>query len=297
MKRFWKFLFRGCLILLAIPVVFIVFVICKTEFDRAKLAKLKNTLDYYTDDYTITNNTEDPKFKLLVEEFKKQEHRFEFDTCEYKYNNQSFFLGASQTEIINIFGKPDEQNERLLYEFNDRSRYFGKSEDDKKEIAELTREYGDSLKLTNRFISYKYNSLKLSLRFEYINNSFKLYSFGIGLSEFNNSNYKFEHEDTVFDVILFRQAPYQLDMSVNDFMEMSDLSHEKLRRFRRSFFMFQKECPITKDTRIFIDIDSRAIYKQEGGGHMTWTGDFDPNTSYPIEGLSFYAQTLEEYLD
>lgn len=116
------------------------------------------------------------------------------------------------------------------------------------------------------------------------------------MSELNSNNYKYEHDDTLFDIILFREIPYQLDMTLNEFMELSDLCHHNLKRTRHSFFMFQKECPPTKDTRIYTSIGSSAVYEIEGGSHMTWTGDFDPNTSYPIKSLSFSKETLEEYL-
>ena len=110
--------------------------------------------------------------------------------------------------------------------------------------------------------------------------------------------YKYGKTKTLFDVILFRKVPYQLDMTLNEFMELSNLSHKKLRRtggFHRSFFMFQEECPPTEETRIYTAIDSYASYEIEGIGHMTWTGDFDPTESSPIESLSFYLETLESF--
>ena len=54
------------------------------------------TIDDYTDDYTITPNTEHPKFKVLSEAFAKQEYRFEIDACTLKYNKQPFFIGDSR---------------------------------------------------------------------------------------------------------------------------------------------------------------------------------------------------------
>ncbi len=59
--------------------------------------------------YIVQPNYEHPKFKELDAAFAKQEHRFEIDRCEFKYNDQAFFIGDSYDKIIEIFGEPDNK--------------------------------------------------------------------------------------------------------------------------------------------------------------------------------------------
>ena len=61
------------------------------------------------DGYIVQPNYDHPKFKELDRDFTKQEHRFEIDRCEFKYNDQAFFIGDSYDKIIEIFGKPDDE--------------------------------------------------------------------------------------------------------------------------------------------------------------------------------------------
>ncbi len=213
----------------------------------------QETIDDYTDTYTITPKYGDPKFKELITQFNKQEHRFEIDTCEFKYNDQSFFIGDSPEKIISIFGKPDGG---IIETFNKSSNVY-------------------------RYVKLKM-SISFSSEFDYLT------KISLGLQDYRG------HDDTKFDVIIFRNIPYHLDMKLNDFLELSDLDHTKLRRRSRSFFMFQKECPPNDFQRIFTSIGSEAAYESEGVGHLTYTGDFDPNTSSEIRSLSVSLYTLED---
>ncbi len=292
MKKGLKILLKGCLGIFILIIILFCIVVYPILFPK------KVALSDYTDDYTITAKTRHPKFKPLVNQFKQQQHRFEFDTCEYKYNDQSFFFGDTPEKILSIFGEPDEKDERTHYQFGNSDRYLSK--DDAEEIEQLKKDYGDSLHILESTLYYYYNSLKIGISFEEIhNNGYEFKSFRISMSgDSYRYEYKYGKTETLYDVILFRKVPYQLDMTLNEFMELSNLSHKKLRKtggFHRSFFMFQEECPPTEETRIYTAIDSYASYETEGGGHMTWTGDFDPNESSTIESLSFYLETLESF--
>ncbi|TCI94794.1 hypothetical protein [Tenacibaculum sp. M341] len=293
MKKFFKILLTGCLGIIVLIFIFFAIILFPVFFPQKPKEK---TISDYTDDYVISAYTDHPKFKELTDQFNQQAHRFEFGVCEYKYNDQQFFIGDNPEKITAIFGEPDERRESTRYEFGDSYRYINK--DETKRLEELKQTYGDSLFLKEHSLRFEYTSLKIDVSFKRLpNKEYQLRSFSIAMSEedrFYKSKYK--EAKTLFDVIVFRGVPYQLDMTLNEFMELSDLSHYELRRRSRSFFMFQKECPPTKDSRIYTSINSRAVYKVEGGGHLTWTGDFDPHTTYPIKGLSFYKQTLEEYL-
>ncbi|WP_298956516.1 hypothetical protein [uncultured Nonlabens sp.] len=65
--------------------------------------------------YVVQPNYDHPKFKELDAAFKKQKHRFEIDRCEFKYNDQSFFIGDSYDKIVEIFGEP---NKEPVYSFD-----------------------------------------------------------------------------------------------------------------------------------------------------------------------------------
>ncbi len=212
----------------------------------------QETIDDYTDTYTITPDYDSPRFKELITQFNKQDHRFEIDTCEFKYNDQSFFIGDSPEKIISIFGEPD----------------------------------GGVIKsLDGSVETYNYEHFKFKLRFSLPQK--KLVNYWLFFKDYEGKN-------ILFDVIIFRNIPYHLDMKLNDFLELSDLDHTKLRRRSRSFFMFQKECPSNDFQRIFTSIGSEAVYESEGVGHLTYTGDFDPNTSSEIRSLSVSLYTLED---
>lgn len=291
MKKFFNILLKGCLGIIIVVFIYLILVFYPLFFPK------EITISDYTDNYNITPNTKHPKFKSLVEEFKRQEHRFEFDICEYKYNNQSFFIGDSPKKIVAIFGNPDEKNERTCYRIVGRPFGICHEKGDNKEMLQFKQEYGDSILSKKNYLTYEYKNLKIRLSFEGSNNKdYGLDNFGIGLSKENLFTYKFGESETLFNVILFRKIPYQLDMTLNQFMELSDLSHSKLRRNHHSFYFFQEECSPYEDRRIYTSINSRAAYDTKGGGHMTWRGDFDPNTTYPIETLSFYLKTLEDHL-
>lgn len=269
MKKFFSYLLKGCLAIFFLIIILLCIIFYPVFFPS------EATLSDYIDDYTVTAKKRHPKYKSLLNRFKQQEHRFEFDTCEYKYNDHSFFFGDNPEKIIAVFGEPDNKEERPYYNYD---KFFNRLDDD----------------TLNTALHYQYEKLKLSISFKKLHHKeYELSSCNIGMSED-----KYDKTQTLYDVILFRKVPYQLDMTLNEFMELSNLSHKKLRRtggFHRSFYMFQEECPPTEETRIYTAIDSYASYETEGGGHLTWTGDFDPTESSPIESLSFYLETLESY--
>ncbi|WP_025743286.1 hypothetical protein [Aquimarina pacifica] len=275
MKKKFSIVIKGCLGFFVLIIIFLGIVLYPIFFPS------EVTISDYTDDYKVTANTKHPKFKPLVNKFNQQKHRFEFDICEYKYNSNSFFFGDSPEKIISIFGKPDGKDERTIYNYD----------------KFLRRKDSDT---TKKALHYEYKNLKLSISFKKLHNKgYELSSLNIAMSKDDYQlAYKYGKTQTLFDVVLFRKVPYQLNMTLNEFMELSNLSHKKLRRtggFHRSFFMFQEECPPTEETRIYTGIDSYASYETEGGGHMTWTGNFDPTKSSTIESLSFYLKTLEDY--
>ncbi len=222
------------------------------EMEEQEKQLEQETVDDYTDNYTITPNYEHPKFKELSDAFAKQAHRFEIDACEFKYNGKSFFIGDSMEKIVEVFGEPDRKIETL----------------DKSSLV------------------CKYKLFKLSISFSTREKNIE--SFSIRMSDYRGN------EDTVYRIIVFRGVPYQLDMTLNQFMELSDLNHDKLRHNVAAFYIRQKECAPSKEERIYTSIDSTPAYDSVGGGHLTLRGDFDPNVTGVIKSFYVGKETLEE---
>ncbi len=208
----------------------------------------QETIDDYTDTYTITPKYGDPKFKELIAQFNKQEHRFEMDACEFKYNGQSFFIGDSAEKIKTIFGEPDGG----VVESMDKSAK-----------------------------TYRYTSL--GVKFRFFNATNQLFYYDLTITDNKNIN-----------ILKFRKIPYKSGMSLNDFMTLSDLDHDKLRHTRFSFLIRQKECAPTNESRITTHIASDPVYESKGVGHLNFTGDFDPTSSNKINGFEFSIETLED---
>ena len=206
----------------------------------------KPTAQTSEDGYIVEPNYEHPKFKELDAAFAKQDHRFEIDRCEFKYNEQSFFIGDSEEKIISILGEPDTR--------------FTKTLDGK---------------------SYNLNYKKLKLWFVYADN--KVESFVLRMSDYEG------HKDTPYKIIKFRKVPYQLDMSLNEFIELSDLSHEKTLEHDTSAFYVknEKEC----SSLISTEIGSTPNYHSTGGGHMTMRGAFNPKSTGTIRSFVISSET------
>ncbi len=210
-------------------------------------------IDDYTDTYTIMPKYGDPKFKELITQFNKQEHRFEIDTCEFKYNDQSFFIGDSPEKIISIFGEPDG---------------------------------GIIESIDKTVVSYVYQNLLLTIRFSIDENKMVYY-----LLRMRDNN---GDKNKLYDIIKFRKIPYKMDMELNDFMILSNLTHSMLKRTKSSFYMIQKECSPKDNSRIKTVIGSYPAFESKGTGHLTYRGNFDPNTSDIIKAIDVSLVSLEK---
>lgn len=158
------------------------------------------------------------------------------------------------------------------------------------QIVKIFGEPDDKIEtLDKSSIVFDYDKLKLSISFHQENQ-------GINGITLRMSDYK-GHEDTLFKIIVFRGVPYQLDMNLNEFMELSDLNHDKLRHSSHSFYFRQKECAPSDEERIYTHIDSTPAYDSHGGGHLNLRGKFDPNVTGVIKGLNISKETLEDIKD
>jgi hypothetical protein len=198
--------------------------------------------------YIVQPNYEHPEFKTLDATFSKQEHRFEINRCEFKYNEQPFFIGDAMEKIISVFGEPDG----------------GKIKS------------GDG-----SVIFFDYEKLKFHAKFS--NTDKKLKSYKMYLSDYSG------HKDTPYKIIKLRKIPYQLDMKLNEFMELSDLKHDKNLKHGSAAFYILNEKKCYETSNLELEIGSRPSYKSTviGGGHLTTTidGDFNPELTSQIERI------------
>ena len=192
--------------------------------------------------YVVQPNYDHPKFKELDAAFAKQKHRFEIDRCEFKYNDQSFFIGDSEQKVITALGEPELRHTETLD--------------------------GESYAL-------EYKKLKLLLWFQFKNNQVE--SFVLRMSDYDG------HQNTPYKIVKFRKVPYHLDMTLNNFMELSDMNHTNVGHNSSVFnFINEKKC---EGYNISTEIGSTPAYSNIGGGHMTIRGDFNPKSTGPIRSF------------
>ncbi len=184
-------------------------------------------------------------------------------------------------ELDAAFAKQEHRFEidRCEFTYNDQAFFIGDSYD---KIIEIFGEPDKEPVYTfdKKSYSIKYKKLKLFFRFLPLENTLK--SFTLRMSDYEG------HKDTPYKIIKFRKVPYHLDMTLNEFIELSDLEHgENLRHSTTAFYiMNESKC----DLEITSSILSIPGFESIGGGHMTMRGDFDPTTTKPIESLSVRLQ-------
>ncbi|MBU2998077.1 hypothetical protein KO500_16670 [Cellulophaga baltica] len=219
--------------------------------DSKQLNSEEKNIVNNSDDLTITPKYDEPRYKELMTQFEKQEHRFEIDACEFKYNGKSFFIGDSYEKILSIFGGHEDE----LF---------------------LSKKHSKS--------SFNYDDIKL--RFRQSEPEKKLIVLDLALDR------RFTGDVAPpFEIILLRKIPYKLGNSLNEFMDLSDLNHDKLKHTHHSFYFEQEKCTPNKNGRISTTVHSNPIYKNIGGGHMTIRGAFDPESTGPIRNLTVRLST------
>ena len=240
--------------------IIVLFLVCsclgciKLTRNNLKALGVTNDVTTETDEigYVVQPNYDHPKFKELSAAFDKEAHRFEIDACEFKYNDQSFFIGDSMAKIIEIFGEPDEEPQYSL----DESAYY------------LT-----------------FNSVKLYMWFAATKNSVR--------------SVKFRFSDKIDDIIApfstvkFRKIPYKLDMTLNEFMELSDMNHNNVGHNSTTFYIEnEKECKNAYGLSVDTEIGSIPAYNNVGGGHLTIRGDFDEKVTGSINNITVSLEEL-----
>ncbi len=176
-------------------------------------------------------------------------------------------------ELDAAFAKQEHRFEidRCEFTYNDQTFFIGDSYD---KIIEIFGEPDEEPIYTFDKKSYSIEYKKLKLLFFFFANRSNLKTYSISIS-----NYK-GHKNTPYKIIKFRKVPYHLDMTLNEFINLSDLQHgENLDHDTSAFYiMNEPKCLIPIDT----EIGSTPGFESIGGGHMTMRGDFDPTTTKPI---------------
>ena len=86
-------------------------------------------------------------------------------------------------------------------------------------------------------------------------------------------------------------------MTLNEFMQLSDLNHNKLKHNSAAFYM-RKKCLSSKTSCIYTSISAKPNFNNTtiGSGHMTVTeiGEFNPEVTGNIERFSIIIEELEK---
>ncbi len=217
----------------------------KTKGNEAMAATEQDTTaqNAPADGYIVTPHVAHPKFKALSAAFETQEHRFEIDRCEFKYNGKSFFIGDTEEKIIEIFGKPDET----------------------------------FMPTHKKVIYFDYKALHITIKIDYKTKKTLNYS-----HRFRDYKGKFK---LPFDIVLFRKVPYQLDMTLNEFMELSDLQHGSTLKHDTAAFYIINEQICDSKLKTGTGIGSTPNYHSTGVGHVTIRGEFNPESTGPIKNF------------
>ncbi len=164
--------------------------------------------------------------------------------------------------------------DRCAFKYNGKSFFIGDTEE--KIIKIFGKPDKKFLKPEKDRYFLKFSKLKLKLWFS--KKSFKIISLSLNLNDDEMS------EELPYKILKFRGVPYQLDMTLNEFIELSDLEHsETLDHTLYSFYIKnEKKC---LSIPVKTSIASKPAYDAIGSGHITMRGDFDPKYSYPIEGF------------
>ncbi len=164
--------------------------------------------------------------------------------------------------------------DRCAFKYNGTSFFIGDTEE---KIIEIFGEPNSKINtLKGESYVFEYKKLKVEIWFNNNNNTVK--SIGLLMSNYEG------HENTPYKVVTFRKTPYHLDMTLNEFLELSDLNHEtNLGHTLHSFYIKnEKKC---SSIPIKTSIGSTPSYNTIGGGHITMKGDFDTKYSKPIRNI------------
>lgn len=159
-----------------------------------------------------------------------------------------------------------------------------------KQLAKLQAKYGDSLIKVSDEIKLTYKAFRITPTFHKPKNSGKylLNDLNIELTPYVHSG----DPDVPYKIIMFRGIPYKTFTNMYDFLGLSSLTRKDLNNHR--IYIYEKECSQSNNNIIFTHIESEPYFETSGGGHLTFTGPYNPKKSLPIDYINFSINSLDD---
>lgn len=157
------------------------------------------------------------------------------------------------------------------------------------ELNKLQEKYKDSLIELSDEIILTYEILKIAPKFHRDTNTkqYLLTELSIDLDLI-----RYFDPNTPFKVIMFRGIPYKLSTEMYDFLDLSNLKRKDLDYHR--LYIYENDCAKSSKKIIYTKMESKPYFETSGGGHLTWTGPYDPEKSLSIEYITFSIHTLQD---
>ncbi len=169
--------------------------------------------------------------------------------------------------------------DRCAFKYNGKSFFIGDTEE---KILKILGKPDEIIKNDiNKNYHLEYIKFKIILKF---NSKSKLLESLVMLFTYYSKSI-----NTTYKIIKFRKTPYKLDMTLNEFIELCDLNHEKNLTHDISSFYIKNEKPCSIETET--SIGSTPNYHSISGGHVTMRGEFNPNSTGPINILGVGLKT------
>jgi hypothetical protein len=163
----------------------------------------------YDSNRTHSKVRETQETQAMLAEFRKQEHRFELNGCEFKYNGESFKLGSSTEKIKNLLG---DASREIIEENGPRRIYFWNNDTIQMKVNDMTTGlYVMTIEL-NKMDSSSYVLVegvplnnKLVMASFIGNSNFKFEDFYIGNTEYK---YIYDHCNQPIEYLFFSDVNY-----------------------------------------------------------------------------------------
>ena len=276
-----------------------------TAFNNQKDRFKFNKCDFSYNDKIFFLEEEIDKVTSILDEPDKF-----YKTVTYSYpNGRIKIFDRSFTKREYITGKGYIYEKRIdlsIYEYPDSTKYGNRIIDKelnesipafnelkklrKNELSKLQEKYKDSLIETSDEIQLTYEAFRITPIFLRRKKSEKylLTDLNIELTPYLHTG----DPDVPYKIIMFRGIPYKTYTDMYDFLDLSSLTRKDLNYHR--IYIYEKECSQSNNNIIFTHIESEPYFETSGGGHLTWTGPYNPNKSLPIDYINFSINSLDD---
>jgi hypothetical protein len=233
-----------------------------------------------------------------------------YKTVTYRYPKGVIkIFDRSFTKREHIMGKGYIYEKRIdlsIYEYPDSTKYGNRIIDKelnesipaikelkelrKKELNKLQKKYNDSLIEVSDEIQLTYKAFRITPIFHRPKNSVKylLTDLNIELTPYIHAG----DPDVPYKIIMFRGIPYKTYTDMYDFLDLSSLTREDLDYHR--IYIYEKECSQSSNSIVSTHVESKPYFETSGGGHLTWTGPYNPNKSRSIDYINFSINSLDD---